>query len=602
MTKALESSVVRIYSNLSNQVVVGAGFLVTEKYILTCAHVVASALGIDSSSLQIPTESIHLDFPLVARETRLRAKVVFWSPVNPDKEFENTPEDIAGLELESQLPNNALPVELVTSEDVWHHHFTTFGFPEGNPSNLSGVYSGGILLGKNASGWIQIEAEKEPGYRLQKGFSGAPVWDEELNGVIGMAVAAEIGQEQVKAGFIIPSSILVKAWKILEQQATIDQYKRKLPQEFNRDIEDKIKNFCGRKFVFDEFDNFVNNQKKGYFTVIGEPGMGKSAIAAKYVVDRSAICYFNLQSRSQNRPDQFLKSIRQQLINRYQLRNAEQDNLASLLEKVRQKKSPGEKLVIVVDALDEVEQKPGANNLLNLPQTMPDGVYFLLTRRPFTAETERLYVSPEILKEELDLRASQYEQSNKDDLEEYVWLILNTDPEHKDSLKNWINTRNLSDEGFVKKIVEKSDKNFMYLRCILPEIARGSYDNLDLQKFPKGLEEYYTQHWQRMGMEQEKNKTPVMTLFVLVEIKEPIAAEFIADIVQVDEYEVEEVLEKWIEYLRKQNIKAEICYSIYHASFLDFLSGQKKLKRERKLFDEINQRIDQIFEEIDGDL
>jgi len=44
MATQLEPSIVRIRK--SNGTVVGAGFLVQEKYVLTCAHVVAQALGI----------------------------------------------------------------------------------------------------------------------------------------------------------------------------------------------------------------------------------------------------------------------------------------------------------------------------------------------------------------------------------------------------------------------------------------------------------------------------------------------------------------------------------------------------------------------------
>ena len=59
---------------------------------------------------------------------------------------------------------------------------------------------------------MQIEDVKETGYRVEPGFSGAPVWDEQLDGVVGMAVAAERGRIEVKAVFIIPADVLVKTW------------------------------------------------------------------------------------------------------------------------------------------------------------------------------------------------------------------------------------------------------------------------------------------------------------------------------------------------------------------------------------------------------
>jgi hypothetical protein len=43
--------------------VTGAGFLVGEKHILTCAHVLAEALGIAQDQVDLPEESVQLDFP-----------------------------------------------------------------------------------------------------------------------------------------------------------------------------------------------------------------------------------------------------------------------------------------------------------------------------------------------------------------------------------------------------------------------------------------------------------------------------------------------------------------------------------------------------------
>ncbi len=99
--------------------------------------------------------------------------------------------------------------------------------------------------------------------------------------------------------------------------------KQKLPEEFEALIEEKTRLFCGRKFVFEAFEQFLEQQPKGYFTVVGEAGMGKSALAAKYVVENQAICYFNVLAEGRNRPELFLESIRHQLIRRYQLQGAE---------------------------------------------------------------------------------------------------------------------------------------------------------------------------------------------------------------------------------------------------------------------------------------
>ena len=210
MVATLESSVIRIYSNSGK--VVGAGFLVSPKRILTCAHVVADALGLPRKTAEIPDAEISLDFPILAAKQLFKARVVFWRPVNPD-EFA---EDIAGLELQNSPPEAAQPARLVTSDDLWRHPFQVLGFPAGQPN---GVWADGELRAGLANGWVQLEGVKETGYRLEPGFSGAPIWDETLQGVAGMAVAAEINRPDAKAAFMIPSKVLCAAWSELGEQA-----------------------------------------------------------------------------------------------------------------------------------------------------------------------------------------------------------------------------------------------------------------------------------------------------------------------------------------------------------------------------------------------
>jgi AAA-like domain/Trypsin-like peptidase domain len=206
MPAPFESSLVRIYS--SSLKVVGAGFLVSSNQILTCAHVVADALGLPRATVEKPDLRVSLDFPLLAPNDILKAKVVFWCPVNPNESCE----DIAGLELESLPPDVAKPALLVTSQDLWGHTFRVFGFPSGQPN---GVWASGELRAGLANGRVHLEDVKQPGYRLEAGFSGAPIWDEKLQGIVGMGVATEINRLETKAAFMIPTNVLQRAWPVL---------------------------------------------------------------------------------------------------------------------------------------------------------------------------------------------------------------------------------------------------------------------------------------------------------------------------------------------------------------------------------------------------
>jgi signal transduction histidine kinase len=176
---------------------------VGQRQVLTCAHVVAQALGVPEGTVETPQGEVLLDIPLVAPEQRLSARVVCWQPAKSDGSG-----DVAGLELLDGAPAGANSVRLVQADEPWGHTFRAFGFPKGYEN---GVWASGRILGREATGWLQIEDLRQTGYFVAPGFSGGPVWDEALDGVVGVIVAADTG-EGVRAAFIIPAERLMAAW------------------------------------------------------------------------------------------------------------------------------------------------------------------------------------------------------------------------------------------------------------------------------------------------------------------------------------------------------------------------------------------------------
>jgi hypothetical protein len=205
MQESLEASLVRLHT--ADGRVVGAGFLVGERHILTCAHVVAGALGLADDTPEKPQVPVSLDVPRVAPEQLLTARVVLWRPQLPDGG-----DDIAGLELMDDPPHGAQVAPLAQVEDLWEHSFRAFGFPRGQDN---GVWATGRLLGRQVTNWVQIEDVKETGFAVEPGFSGTPVWDPQVEAVVGMVVAAE-RRMNLKTAFAIPVDVLVRSWPLLE--------------------------------------------------------------------------------------------------------------------------------------------------------------------------------------------------------------------------------------------------------------------------------------------------------------------------------------------------------------------------------------------------
>lgn len=222
--KLYEKAIARIYS--TDESVVGAGFLLFGRYILTCAHVVADALRIEHTTEKKPDEWIELDFPYPPAEEKkkFRARVVFWQPRSLEKSQYR--KDIAGLELEEELPTNYCPVEVALDEEFKNHPFDVIGFP---PQRDDGVGTEGKLMIRNASGLVQMVIPQQSHFYIEPGFSGAPVWDAHLKKIAGIIVTSELDSDgqpfsgvrsQVKVAYMIPVKVLIECWDDLKCQIT----------------------------------------------------------------------------------------------------------------------------------------------------------------------------------------------------------------------------------------------------------------------------------------------------------------------------------------------------------------------------------------------
>src|SRR5262245_49588782 len=97
MLERLQGALIRIYGPQDEPI--GAGVLVTDRHILSCAHVINEACGFPHDNSQLPQEVVTLDFPLLPSSQRQEARTVLWQPIAQDGTG-----DLAGLELLSSLP------------------------------------------------------------------------------------------------------------------------------------------------------------------------------------------------------------------------------------------------------------------------------------------------------------------------------------------------------------------------------------------------------------------------------------------------------------------------------------------------------------------
>lgn len=351
-----------------------------------------------------------------------------------------------------------------------------------------------------------------------------------------------------------------------------------IPDQFQTFIESRTEVFVGRDYVFSTFDAFINKEDNGYFIIQGDPGEGKSAILAEYVRRTGSIAHFNIRSEGITRPTQFLDNICSQLERRFGLseslvslkKSGEDGRLRKILEEVSVQLSKDDRLIIGIDALDEVDQtgQTSGTNILYLPQVLPKGVFFIMTRRRMTPADMPFFTNtPQYI---FDL--GDYKDKSIEDIKTYLaWASK------KPKLREWITSQKLKSDEFIQVLSEKSERNFMYLYYVLPEIKQGVYRNLNIKKLPIGLEGYYDDHWVRMGMRiKPLPRVKINILYILCEVRQPISRSLILDFARkgspnLDEITIQELLNEWRQFLHLQKIDGQTRYSIYHTSFRDFL-------------------------------
>jgi hypothetical protein len=407
MRAALKDATVRFYKSRPNDMgiheVVGAGVLVSPQHILTCAHVVNDALGVERECDELPTAEITLGFLTKGEPTR-RAKVVNWLPVAADGSG-----DIALLELLDSKPEDAKPVRLIKDyEPPGDDRFDAFGFPV---KRDFGMITDGVIKGSIGRGWVQLEAFKTEGMPISGGFSGGPVWSREAEGVVGIIVGADT-DKFARVAFMIPASLILDTWPELSDYTIPPSPYRGLEAFRAEDADD----FFGREKDVEALLEDVH--KKPLVAVIGNSGSGKSSVVFAGLVAklRPEPDWLIASFRPQNRPYDELAAallplLEENLSERARLKETKdlaadfQSGALTVADVIRRilQKHPGKRLLLIADQFEElytlnpdkrlqqafIDQLLGAVGVRNSPGftlvlTMrADFMSFALEHRPF---------------------------------------------------------------------------------------------------------------------------------------------------------------------------------------------------------------------------
>jgi hypothetical protein len=186
--------------------VAGAGFLVAEAVVVTCAHVVTAA-GAG------PGQGVVLAFPHVEGAGQVEGHVLdeLWRGAED--------EDVAFIRL-SGMSAGMRMVPLGSAEGCRGHQVRSFGFPaQAPPQGHFGFGVAGELLPRpdGRGGHLQLTAAND----LTTGFSGGPVLDEVTGLVIGMLTeitAPDVYERGQGIAYVTPTQVLREVWPQLAER------------------------------------------------------------------------------------------------------------------------------------------------------------------------------------------------------------------------------------------------------------------------------------------------------------------------------------------------------------------------------------------------
>jgi hypothetical protein len=345
-----------------------------------------------------------------------------------------------------------------------------------------------------------------------------------------------------------------------------------------------LDHFVGREWLLREVDAFLRDHDRGYFILEAEAGLGKTAFLAYLVKQRAYLHHFVELAPGQNGVVPSLKNLAAQLVLAYHLSPweaegllpgaaARPDYLFRLLKLAADRLHDREKIVLVVDALDESGTLP-RQNALGLPQVLPRGVFVIVSQRPVSVTLQ--VATPATPRHVLLLKADS--ERNRADVRRFLEQATNWP-----GVMQAMQSTHVTPEQFIKLLIEKSQGVWVYLHYLLHAIERGENALLDLDALPDGMVQYYANYWRRWRDEDEDKwyATYLPLLSVLAAVQEAITVEQLAEWANVNTsvQQIRRLLnERWRALLAITGQGQRPRYSFYHPTLSAFFDGSAECK------------------------
>jgi WD40 repeat protein len=313
------------------------------------------------------------------------------------------------------------------------------------------------------------------------------------------------------------------------------------PWDFAAFLNEKRRGFCGREWLLREIDAWRTTSRDPALLVVGDPGVGKSALVAELVHRNpggQVLAYHCCQADTPAtlEPGRFVRSIAAMIASQVPeyAHAISSGEAAGALEEGRTAEDPrsafeagvltplealpapeGGARYLLVDALDEgLLATEHSVNIVDLLASrlgrLPGWLRVVATTRKEPSVLERLR----------GLRATEidaHDTRNLDDVSAYIAARL-AEPE----LAARLSESGRSAQWVVRTLSERSCGNFLYVRQALREVAQNHRGFAALEELPPGLGGLYGDFFRRRFPDGKGFKAARAVLEAMVAAREPL--------------------------------------------------------------------------------
>ncbi|MFC1878755.1 AAA family ATPase [Chloroflexota bacterium] len=381
---------------------------------------------------------------------------------------------------------------------------------------------------------------------------------------------------------------------------------------FKHEIKRLTEDFIGREWIFNEIDKWLQRENERFFILTGEPGVGKSAIAARLTqvrADKIAAYHFCIAGNVGTiTPNSALRSLAAQLgdslpdygqalantikphqvsvnvnqhvdkvdagakvvgviINHITASNPDEELDILFRAPLAALEPPAEHVIILIDSLDEAATYASQINLITLlakANDLPSWVRFVCTTRPaqkILSHFKRF--KPYTLAAE--------SQMNLDDLNRYIDYRM-----ARGGMQAQLQAANVETQALENQIKNLADGNFLYTKVLLNDIETGQQPLDDLSALPKSLDEIYHGFLRRFFDDDwEQHYQPLLGKLAVAQ--EWLTEDKLADFARLRPRQVRRSLGILAQYLdTAKDDQSNKIYRLFHQSMRDYLLDKQR--------------------------